>query len=138
MFDSHDADLTTPEARDANGLTSLRAAIEQSIALGEGPHSINFAGWLNGTISLTVGASLDVGADITINGPGNITVERPNAPALFRIFHVANGAQYVTDAKIKGLKLKKGSHVQFGGAIFNQANLHLESVEISDNTAVGF
>src|SRR5262245_37999697 len=83
LADTDDQNLFDGAAEDANGDTSLRAAIQQANAPAcPGQDIIEFAGNLNGTIELTKALELD--SNIFIDGPGTaggfrITVTRAAA-----------------------------------------------------------
>ncbi len=112
VLDTVDANPGDGVAVDAAGRTSLRAAIEESVALG-GSHTINFAAALvassDQTITLSeVDDGLDAGeygatafilgnnTTITINGPtgdNGVTVQRTaTSNTDFRLFHVQPGS----------------------------------------------
>ena len=131
LVDSVDASPGDGIARDANGLTSLRAAIEESNALG-GAHTIGFTPQVVGVIDLTLGSSLDLDADITIHGFGQ-GVSRPGGLGFFRIMSVAQGRT----CEIQFLTLTNGNSAFSAGGIDNSGNLTLYHVGIKNNqTAV--
>jgi fibronectin-binding autotransporter adhesin len=131
MGDSHDANPGNGIAADANGMTTLRAAIEECNALG-GNQTIGFSGMLVGTVVLTLGASLDVTANITINGTGLGVQPAANA-APFSIIDIHGGST----CTISQLKFRHGNAGLFGdgGGVYNSGDLTLQNVEVSYNQA---
>jgi len=127
VLDTVDSNPGDGLASDSEGRTSLRSAIEESVALG-GLHTINFDAALiaNGDQIITL-SEKDTGQDagelgatafilgnnttVTINGPSGdngITVERTaSSNTLFRLFHVQTGSALT----INNLALGNGSAV---------------------------
>ena len=112
---------------------TLRAAIQQANALHGTSDNIDFASWLNGTITLTQGlltiANDTSGPDLTIEGPGGsgLTVSGINTD---RVFLIDSGS----DVTINRLTISGGSK-GFGGGILNNGTLTLTNATVSGNTA---
>ena len=112
---------------------TLRAAIQQANALRGTSDNIDFASWLNGTITLTQGlltiANDTSGPDLTIEGLGGsgLTVSGINTD---RVFLINSGA----DVTINRLTISGGSK-GFGGGILNNGTLTLTNATVSANTA---
>jgi predicted outer membrane repeat protein len=120
-------------ARDANGNTSLRAAIMEGNAANDSV-AISFAQTVTGTI--TLGSALpNVEENFTIMGPGSnsLTVARDAQAVPFRIFTIADDT---LTCSIQGLTLTGGNPqagTGWGGAVRNLANLTLIGCSIHDN-----
>ncbi len=127
VLDTVDANPGDGTAADAAGRVSLRAAIEESVALG-GSHTINFAAALvaNGDVTITLSEVNDglnngeygptafiIGnnTSIDINGPSGdngVTVERTaTSNTAFRLIHVQPGSTL----NVSNLALGNGSAV---------------------------
>ncbi len=120
------------EAKDANGDTSLRAALMEGNAGGENTITVKFAQFLTGTISL--GSVLPrLTKNYTVMGPGsaNLTVSRDPMAARFRIFDIFQGET----CSIQGLTISGGDETGSGGAIENGGNLTLIGCKILYNRA---
>jgi CSLREA domain-containing protein len=118
----HAATLTVTNLNDS-GSGSLRA----QIAAANGGDTIIFQTGLSGTITLA--STLSISQFLTIQGPGAnmITVSGNHAVLVFDIV-----AGTVT---ISGLTIANGSHVGFGGGIFNSSTLTVTGVTFSGNSA---
>ncbi|MCI0352416.1 MAG: hypothetical protein L0Z53_23615, partial [Acidobacteriales bacterium] len=104
--DTPDADLTDGIARDAMGLTSLRAAIQQGNLSTLESVIINFDVGPNAVITLnTVLPTLDRNFDIRGPGAEALTVERnANAVTAFRVFRI----NVQTTVIISGITIANG------------------------------
>lgn len=142
LADTPDATPGDGIAVDANGETSLRAAIEEANAL-TGSHEVNFNdGTLAGvnfhdaiadTIVLS-GSDIDLDSDVTVNGPGAdlLTID-PNGSS--RAFNVI-GTSVVT---IADLSVSNGNASGGTGAavrVAGSATAELFQVELHDNVAL--
>jgi CSLREA domain-containing protein len=136
LNDTHDANVGNGVAQDADGKTSLRAAIEEANA-GTGDFVIQIVD-LPGTISL--GSALPaLDRDIWINnntGSSGLTVRRDSAAGPFRIFEINSGK----NVTIGGLRLTNGQvsgavDAGRGGAILNHGILTVSGCDISVNSA---
>ena len=112
-----------------SGPGSLRYAIQEAESL-PGPNLITFAAGLTGAISL--GSSLDISSNVTIEGPGasSLTVSGGGASWYFSVFVVNSGVT----ASLSGLTIADGWS-EYGGGIFNGGILTLTDVVLSGNTA---
>jgi predicted outer membrane repeat protein len=119
---------TTSDVTASDGFTTLREAVVAANA-NSGADSIVFSG-VSGTIALT-GGQINITDDLTITGPGagSLTVDGGGTS---RILHTASG----DDLTISGLTLAHGSTTSGGGAIYNNANLTIDSVVFLENEAV--
>ncbi len=132
----HTADVSPGDglAIDANGATSLRAAIQEAEALA-GPDTIGFAPGLTGVISMPGNVNFaSITKDLTITGPGadvlTIDAERTalDGGTVFTIF----GAT----VEISGLKLTGGNAPMGGGGVANFGGfVTLREMWITDNQA---
>src|SRR5579871_4770243 len=125
--------LTTVTNLNNNGTGSLRDAI----FLTPNGGTVDFAGNLSGTITLTTG-NLPIGKNLTINGPGSgrITI---NGNAQTQIFNIASGVT----VSISGLTITggvsgiiNGMTNSLGGGIFNLGTLALTNMVITNNVAL--
>ena len=125
--------LTTVTNLNNAGSGSLRDAIFFAPNGG----TVDFAGNLSGTITLTTG-NLPIGKNLTINGPGagRITI---NGNAQFQTFNIPTGVT----VSISGLTITggvsgiiNGTANSLGGGIFNLGNLTLTNMVITNNVAL--
>ena len=135
-YDAVDANIGNGICDDGTGNCTLRAAIQESNAIG-GDHTITLT---TGTFKLSIAGinedasatgDLDVTANITINGvsPASTIV---TADSLDRVFHVLPGASLTC----KTLTVTKGyASESFGGGILNEGILILKYTHITDNLA---
>ncbi len=135
-----------------NGVCSLRSATYAATTnapfagctAGSGPDTIRFASGLTGTIQLDAGASgtqpdasLRLGSEITIDGPGrdNLTIRGDDASPV--IYAKYDGSNYTPrEVAINGVTITNG-RADFGGGIYSRVpSLRLERVRISNNVAL--
>lgn len=117
---------------DALGDCSLRAAIEEANAL-PGEQSIYVPG---GTYHLS-SAQLEIADNLRIVGSG-MEETVINSTSWFRVFKITNDVSVrLSDLKITGGMAGGGGSYEdgFGGGIYNEGNLELDSVWIEDNAA---
>ncbi len=125
---------------DGTGCT-LREAIESAndempvggCTAGSGGDTIQFASSVTGEIVL--GAS----GPLVIDGMGSLEIQGPGVSTLAIDGNGATGVFEVDDdedAAITGLTIKEGLAGQ-GGGIYNEGDLTLERVTVTDNSAVG-
>jgi hypothetical protein len=113
------------------GPGSLRAELAAANA-NPGPDTINFAGGLHGTITLTSGELL-ITDSVTIKGPGanHLSVSGNNTS---RDFDMTTGQ----NVSISGLTITQGFALDQGGGILNQgSNLTLSEDVLSRNVVFG-
>ncbi len=135
-LDTVDADLSDGLARDAQGRTSLRAAIMQAnavastntIVLPDGVYSLSRPG---PSEDLAATGDFDISGSLQILGYGRETAVI-DANRLDRLFDVGVGAVFT----LTGATLKRGSANTSGGAIRNAGTLSLIDVNLEDNVAV--
>ncbi|HMF19468.1 MAG TPA: hypothetical protein VKE98_19830 [Gemmataceae bacterium] len=129
-------------AQDANGNTSLRAAIEEGNAdAANGDHNItiNFNLPQNSVINLGI-ALPALNNNFTINGPGtnSLTVQRLTTAGNFRIFQINAGMNIgicnlsIANGYAQG---QDGAAAAEGGGIYNAGTLALCGVDLYDNQA---
>ena len=118
----HAATITVTNTNDS-GPGSLRHAL----TIANDGDTIGFA--VTGTISLTSG-ELVIDKNITISGPGLLTVARDQQAADFRIFNIPPSHT----AEIDGLTITGGSLVGNGGGISSGATLTISNCAISGNS----
>jgi hypothetical protein len=110
-----------------DGVTSLREAIADAAANSEAD-VIDLTG-LSGTITLN-GGELDLGDDLTINGPGNNQLTL-SGDGNSRVFD-----HNVGDVTIRDLTIADGNSLSIGGAIVSRdGSLTLENVIVRDSSA---
>lgn len=135
-LDTVDADLSDGLARDAQGRTSLRAAIMQAnvaaslntIVLRDGVYSLSRPGQSE---DLAVTGDYDVTGSLQILGSGREKAIN-DANRLDRLFDVGAGSVFT----LSGTTLKRGNANTSGGAIQNAGTLSLTDVNLKDNVAV--
>ncbi len=147
--DTPDAAPGDGVAADANGLTSLRAALEEANALA-GDENIDFSGLEPGSTIALSGGELLISDDLTLDGDldgdgtGDITVD---AQGLSRVFKIDDGNLTQRVVAISGLTISGGNAQPDpldpedegdGGGIYNAEILALTNVTISDNSAASF
>ncbi|MBN1810731.1 MAG: hypothetical protein JXA14_02735 [Anaerolineae bacterium] len=113
----------------ASGPGSLRQAILDANANG-GHDTVNFAPSVGGTIVLT-GTLPPIDDDLTIAGPGpdTLSVSGDNA---YRVLEIASS----TAVTISGLTIRDGGTPDdWGGGIFSEGILLLDTVDVVSNTA---
>ena len=110
-----------------SGAGSLRQAIVDANG-NSGSDIIQFDSGVNGTITLTTGELAITGA-VDLQGPGSsiVTVSGNNSS---RVFYVS------ANATISGLTIS-GGNSDYGGGIYNDGTLTLESSTLSGNSASG-
>jgi hypothetical protein len=136
LNDTHEANPLIGPGLDSDHHISLRSAIEDANRVG-GQSAITFGGnAAQGLVSLTLNRELDLTANISINGAGQIAV----APAggvgapLSRIFHVESASNDLLIA----LELFNGDQVSGGAIRVEQGGtLTTEGLDIHDNHATG-
>lgn len=130
ILDTPDANPGDGNALDANGVTTLRAAIMEANALAWGD-TIEFS--LPNPSSIALETALPHLSDVLhIVGPGanQLTVTRAQGAPNFKIFTIDLGA----DVDLSGLSITRGRATStHGGGIFNLGNLHLAACAIYDN-----
>lgn len=133
LADTPDARPGDGFARDANGNTSLRAAITEGNEWPGQAITIKFQTGLTGTI--TLGSALDdLDNNFTITGPAaqGITLARSGSAPAFRIFYSrSNTTSSISNLSITGGSLNTGE----GGAIRNDGTLTVSACKIYSNTA---
>jgi CSLREA domain-containing protein len=118
------------ETPTGNGICTLRAAIQEANSFPE-QHNIALPA---GTYSLSLG-ELTIAKNITINGAGKgITII--NGDALSRVFNSQVGGTLT----LNNLTVRNGAHTgggtnSGGGGIYNQGELILQNVSLSNNHA---
>jgi len=138
-LDTVDANLGDGLAEDANGMTSLRAAIMEANALA-GTDTITLG---NGVYMLTrsaasenvgVSGDLDITDDLVINGVGS-SLTIVDARGIDRVFHIHAGAE----VEISNIAIT-GGRAGRGGGVANEAggNLTLSDVLVGLNTTSGY
>jgi hypothetical protein len=133
-----DDDLDDPDALDANGKTTLRAAIEQGNDDG-GSHTITFSATTfpapGDYIIPVAGTQFKLDANFTITGPTAATITLqpvytavfPLQPVKFRIMEIdAASTSTIKNLRFSGADFPAG----MGGAIYNAGNLTLEDCSI--------
>lgn len=111
---------------------SLRQAIIDSNALA-GADTINFAGAVTGTITLTSGEML-ISDDLTITGPG-ASVLKIDGKSAGRVFNI-NKAGVQLSVSISGLTLTNGKSATLGGAVtVADENVTFTKCDFLNNTA---
>jgi hypothetical protein len=122
----------------AGGGCTLRAALEEAVALGVGTQTIEIVA--NGTIELSSPLptinNVNGLTSLLLAGPGadRLTVRRQSGGA-YRIFRSAPDLLAVLDLEIRGMTIANGSDTT-GGAIYNLlSNLTLRDCHLIDNTA---
>jgi hypothetical protein len=131
-LDTSDVNVGDGACKDALGLCTLRAAIEENNY--SGGNTIKLYG---GVYPLTSGKELKITKNATIT-PASVLEYIPFATWISgcnktRIFNVAYGATVT----IKGLTLTDG-YSKYGGAIFNSGTLNLEQSLLCDNEATQY
>ncbi|MDH5535594.1 MAG: CSLREA domain-containing protein, partial [Betaproteobacteria bacterium] len=123
------------ETAPGNGVCTLRAAIQQANALG-GAHTINLpaGNYLltrSGNDDNAINGDLDITGTLTLNGAGaGSTIIDGNS--IDRVFHVLVGATVtMSGVTIRGGNLSGAD----GGGIWNESNLTLSGVTLSNNVA---
>jgi hypothetical protein len=108
---------------------SLREALELASPIG-GRATITFAATVT---EILLDYQLVIDNDLTIAGPGadRLTL---NGGFQDRVFYVEDS---VLDAVISGLTITGGYSFEYGGGIYNEGVLTLDSVAIDDNSAYG-
>ncbi len=115
------------------GHYSLREAITQAVA----GDTIGFS--VSGTITLA-GTSMLIDKSISIDGDSHIVIDAQNLSRIFNIDHA--GSSTLISVTLKNMTLTAGhyqvvdSHA-YGGAIYNEENLTLEGVSITNSTVIG-
>ncbi|MGA2231393.1 MAG: choice-of-anchor Q domain-containing protein, partial [Tepidisphaeraceae bacterium] len=114
-----------------SGSGSLRAAISGADAA-TGQNTVQFQAGLNGTISLTSGVLEITGGNVTIQGPGavSLTIDANAHSAIFQVDAAAT-------ASISGLDITDGSATG-GGAIANSGTLAVNNCVVGGSNAVVF
>lgn len=126
--DTHDANLSDPRCRDASGLCSLRAAVEQSNA-SVGRDDIELPVGLFHLV-LDDPALLRVEDELMIRGSGiNTTVI--DGGGTHQVFRVTSEG----DLRLEDLGIRNGSAFE-GGAFFVAGELYLLRVRVAANVAV--
>jgi hypothetical protein len=128
-LDTSDVSTSDGECKDALGLCTLRAAIEQNNA--SGGNTIKLYG---GVYPLTSGKELKITKDVTITA-ASVLEYLPFATWVTgcdatRVFNIACGAK----VSIKGLTITNG-YAKYGAGIFNSGDLTIEQSLICDNVA---
>ena len=138
---------------DDSGAGSLRQAIIDASSLGGGPHTIELQAGAAGDIVLASALPpLDFDVTIDGSGAGSVTI---SGGGQHRVFRVGNGNDAV-DVTLRNLTVSEGASVGgnggssesgggggggagLGGGVFvdNNANLILDSVDLSSNEARG-
>ena len=123
--------VTTLADSETQGFTTLRDALALAASLG-GSQLITFAPGLTGTISL--GAGLEIGSSVTIEGPGAslLTVSGGGHSSNFSDFTVDPGVT----ATISGLTIANGYTSNIGGGVANFGDLTLSNATVTGNSAV--
>lgn len=137
LLDTPDANVGDGLARDAQGRTSLRAAIQEGNASGDASITVGFQAGLMGAITLTESLPT-LAKNFTISGPGsqNLTVLRSTAMGTgnFRIFTIGEGKTCeITDLSITNGRQNIGG----GGGIRNAGNLTIRRLDIYNNWTGG-
>jgi hypothetical protein len=122
---SIEANDFTVQNLDDSGPGSLRASIASANA-SSGPHTIDFADGLNGTITLASELPALV-EDVEIQGPGSAQIALSGDLAQ-RLLYISSGITVT----ISGLSLVDG-RAEFGGAISNEGNLTVRDSELRAN-----
>jgi Bacterial Ig domain len=142
LADTHDANLQDGQATDAQGNTSLRAAIEQINATGGASNTIEIS--LTGTVQLTLQSPLVISRNtqLTGGGMGSLIVRgagnTQNPADWNRIFEIsASTTVSMTDFTIRNGRawLLDPNFGGKGGGILNHGNLTLQTMEVSYNRA---
>ncbi|NND97626.1 MAG: hypothetical protein HKN47_09895 [Pirellulaceae bacterium] len=132
IADTPDVNLEDGLAVDADGNTSLRAAIEQANASTEAK-TIEFdtAGVFASEQTIVLGGNqLQITAPLTINGASLVTVD---ANGQSRVIDITSQAGAV---ELSGLTISGGSGEALGGGIYNQSDLRLLNSTVSGNSSM--
>ncbi len=122
------ADTYTVTTTDASGPGSLRQAIIDANA-NPGHDTIGFG--ITGAIVLTDALPV-ISDDLTIAGPGAVQLA-VSGDNQFRVFYIESS----TAVTMTGITVRDGHGDNGGGGIWSEGNLHLDSVQIVNNTAIG-
>jgi CSLREA domain-containing protein len=137
--DTADANPGDGRARDAQGYTSLRAAIMEANAGPQysNPYTISFS--VTGTINIgaTLGALPDLAGRMNISGPGanQITIARAANAANFRIFTVRWTGGSISNVSITNGNAGGQGDDGYGGGIANFGTVTLSGVILYGNQA---
>jgi len=137
--DTNDSNLGDGLAEDANGNTSLRAAVQEGNHANSGANvTIDFCLPADSTISLD-GALPDLEKNYTINGSGydDLTIERSGTAGFLRVFKIiADRTVNINNVTIANGAIQGDGVAGKGGGIYNAGTLNLYYVYISGNSAI--
>jgi hypothetical protein len=139
-LDTVDANPGDGRATDANGFTSLRAAIMEANAHSDADQIILPAGTYNLTLAgvvedLAASGDLDITSDLTITGPSAATtiVNASTIPGGDRVFDCIGSI----NVRLTGLTITGGNVVGDGGGIFNrEGTLSVSACTVTGNTSI--